>query len=286
MSPIFLTDPREHLRLAEAFLMQDRVFNMHQLRFLTRAAADWEAGASKSEYRWGTVVTHAAGVVASALCTSRAGVFVSPHDGAYTQALVDGFSNEHPARDVIAHGETAWRVARALGEFKLFIEGSLYALRGAPHWDREAAVRDGCVGVRAVESDFDLIFDWCCAFIVECQMKETRAQTHDNMRRRLDAGQLYLLVHRGTPVAFAGGTAVGSGIGSIGPVYTLPSARSRGLKFGQRITAFTCDALVEKGCDQIVLMADDHNPVSNAAYQRIGFHNRGAFLHLERVQPA
>jgi predicted GNAT family acetyltransferase len=72
-------------------------------------------------------------------------------------------------------------------------------------------------------------------------------------------------------------------MGSIAPVYTVPHARGLGLKLGQRATAFACDALVAQGCDQIVLMADDHDPVSNAAYQRIGFTKSGPHLHRERV---
>jgi hypothetical protein len=103
------TDPREHLDAALAFLLQDRVFNMHQLRFMTRAAAESETGQIKSEYLWGHIVRDGASVVASALCTSRAGIFISPHDTAYTRELIAGFPSTSPVQHIIAERETAWR---------------------------------------------------------------------------------------------------------------------------------------------------------------------------------
>jgi hypothetical protein len=95
-------DPRDHLNAALAFVLQERVFNIHQLRFMTRAAAEFEAGQIKSEHLWGRIVRNGTSVVASALCTSRAGIFISPHDTAYTHELIAGFPGTSPVQHIIA----------------------------------------------------------------------------------------------------------------------------------------------------------------------------------------
>jgi predicted GNAT family acetyltransferase len=278
----FHADLREHFGRCEAFLLQDRVFNMHQMRIGLRAVAQLNANAAEPEALWGVSVTQGETVVASAIYTARQALFVSPHTPEATPALLSALPLEARVADVVGYASAAWQVARALGAFELFIKGSLYALETAP---QASAATAACMVADA--SHIDLLTQWNIGFITELKLKDPIAEVAKRVTDRVALGQYFLALHEGKPVAMAGGTYVGNGIGSIGPVYTLPNFRGTGLKLGQVITAHTARELQAKGARSVVLMADQTNPVSNAAYQKIGFVCKGDFHHLQRVgQPS
>ena len=273
----FHSNVRDYLERARGFLLQDRVFNMHQLRISTRSVEQVSKG-DAGDVLWGITVETSCEVVAAAMFTKRHALFVSPHAAAATSALVAAIPKEVSILDVVGQSDAAWSVARAVGEYELFIEGSLYALRDAPR-----AVQTTVQSVQADQSHIQTIVDWNIAFIAELKMKEPLADVAKHAKYRVDNGQYFLAYDGGVPVGMAGGTYVGDGIGSIGPVYTVPAHRGSGQKIGQAVTAFACNHLRAAGASTIVLMADQTNPVSNAAYQKIGFVNQGQFHHLQQV---
>jgi predicted GNAT family acetyltransferase len=274
----FHADLREHVARCEAFLLQDRVFNMHQLRIGLRAVAQLNANATEPEALWGVSVTQGETVVACAIYTSREALFVSPHAPEATPALIAAVPRDAHVADVVGYASAAWQVAHGLGEFELFVEGSLYALETAP---QVFGPRAPCVLADA--SHVELLTRWIIDFITELKLKDPIAEVAKRAADRVAQGQYFLALYEDTPVAMAGGTYVGNGIGSIGPVYTLPNFRGTGLKLGQVITAHTARQLRAQGALSVVLMADQKNPVSNAAYQKIGFVCKGDFHHLQRV---
>ncbi len=239
-------------------------------------------GEAATDCLWGITVQDGDEVIASAIYTTRKALFVSPHPDEATRTLVSALPPDTPIPDVVGQAKAAWAVAQMLGRFELFIEGSLYALEAAP---LASAAPIRCI--RADLSHLSMIVDWNIAFISELRMKDPIAEVSEHAKFRIENGQYFLAYRDDEPVAMAGGTYVGEGIGSIGPVYTLPSYRGRGLKLGQAVTAHTAMALRSAGAQCVVLMADQRNPVSNAAYQKIGFINRGQFHHLQNMaQPS
>jgi FR47-like protein len=274
----FHENPRLHLECARAFLLRDPVFNMHQLRLATRAAAQFESGEEPPDVLWGITVEREGEVVAAAIYTARKALLLSPHAADATDALLRAIPPDTPIPDLVGKSESVWRIARALGDYELFVEGSLYALETAPH---APSNRVRCIQADATQ--LPLIVDWNIAFIRELRLKDPISEVEKHARYRVERGQYFLAFDDDTPVAMAGGTYVGDGIGSIGPVYTLPSHRELGLKLGQIVTAHAATVLRAAGARCVVLMADQRNPVSNAAYQKIGFTNRGDFHHLQKV---
>jgi predicted GNAT family acetyltransferase len=274
----FHENPRLHLERARAFLLRDPVFNMHQLRLTTRAAAQFESDEEPPDALWGITVEREGEVVAAAIYTARKALLVSPHEADATDALLRAIPPDTPIPDLVGKSESAWRIARALGEYELFIEGSLYALESAPQVQSNH--------IRCIQADLShlpMIVEWNQAFIYELRLKDPISEIEKHARYRVERGQYFLAFEGALPVAMAGGTYVGDGIGSIGPVYTQPSHRGLGLKLGQIVTAYAATILRSAGAQCVVLMADQRNPVSNAAYQKIGFANRGEFHHLQKV---
>ncbi len=259
------------------FLLGDPVFNMHQLRLLSRAAEQVATG-QESDALWGIEVEYSGKTCCAATYSRRGALFVSPHHEEAKAALLSAIPAGINIFDVVAKSDAAWAVARALGDYELFIEGSLYALQTAPNHAMST--------VRCIQADathLQTIIDWNVAFIGELQLKESISDVSKHARYRIERGQYFLACDGTVPVGMAGGTYAGDGVGSIGPVYVLPDYRSRGLKIGQTLTAFTAQHLQALGASCVVLMADQKNPVSNAAYQKIGFVNRGPYHHLQHV---
>lgn len=102
-----------------------------------------------------------------------------------------------------------------------------------------------------------------------------------------DTESLALLIERlwlweveGEPVAMAGHAPVvttpGGRVGRIGPVYTVPEARRRGV--GAALTAVVTHALLQEGAT-VMLYADAANATSNSVYERLGF--RAVGEHVE-----
>jgi predicted GNAT family acetyltransferase len=273
----FHEDVRAFRERTRHFLLHNPVFNMHQLRMASRAVEQFSEGL-ESDVLWGIDVEHRGETVCSAMFTRRGALFVSPHPTEATDALLSAIPAIVKIYDVVGQSDAAWSVARALGNYELFIEGSLYALQTAP-----SIVPSPVRCIQANASHLQTIVDWNVAFINELKLKDPVTDIAKHAMYRVERSQYFLALNGTVPVGMAGGTYAGDGVASIGPVYVLPEYRQRGLKIGQAVTAFTAQQVRAKGATCVVLMADQKNPVSNAAYQKIGFENRGQFHHLQQI---
>ena len=254
---------------------------MHQLRITSRAV-EQISESLESDVLWGIDVEHYGETVCAAIFTRRGALFISPHPAEARDALLSAIPAGIKIFDVVGQSDAAWSVAQVLGNYELFVEGSLYALQTAP-----SIVPSPVRCIQADASHLPTIINWNTAFINELRLKDPITEIAKHATYRVERGQYFLAFEGAVPVGMAGGTYAGDGVGSIGPVYVLPEYRQHGLKIGQTVTAFTAQHLRAKGASCVVLMADQKNPVSNAAYQKIGFVNCGHYHHLQQIgQPA
>lgn len=122
---------------------------------------------------------------------------------------------------------------------------------------------------RATWADLALVMRWQERFLVEVGLP-VHLPDDDSVRLWLE--RLWLWEAADEPVAMAGHAPVvatpGGRVGRIGPVYTVPEARGRGI--GAAITAVVTRELLAEGA-AVMLYADADNPTSNGVYERLGF---------------
>jgi len=123
----------------------------------------------------------------------------------------------------------------------------------------------------AGDADADLIASWFDAFFVEAFGAPSDPAAHRGVLTAVaDAGgRVVLWTVDDEPVAMARVHGVLLGMARIGPVYTPPQHRARG--YGAAVTAEAVRHAWRRGARDVVLFADDANPVSNAIYRRLGF---------------
>ena len=132
----------------------------------------------------------------------------------------------------------------------------------------------------ATDADTGLLAEWLRRF-----GEDTGVPVHgipELLRERLGHGGLTLWEdERRVPLSLASGTRPAAGVVRIGPVYTPPALRRRGL--GAAVTAAATRAAQERGGREVVLFTDLANPTSNALYQRLGYRpvTDRALLHFE-----
>ncbi|MFD3591948.1 GNAT family N-acetyltransferase [Nocardia sp. NPDC058640] len=96
------------------------------------------------------------------------------------------------------------------------------------------------------------------------------------VRRRIEAGALWLWDRDGTPVTLVARHPVVMGWARIGPVYTPP--RHRGNGYASALTATVAGRIRDEGAGAC-LFTDLANPTSNKIYQRIGFEQVRDFVN-------
>lgn len=123
----------------------------------------------------------------------------------------------------------------------------------------------------ADDGDTDLLAGWFDAFFVEAfDATPDPAARRGVFRDVADAGgQVVLWTVDGEPVAMARVHGCLLGMSRIGPVYTAPQHRGHG--YGAAVTAQAVRQAWSRGARDVVLFADDANPVSNGVYRRLGF---------------
>jgi RimJ/RimL family protein N-acetyltransferase len=126
--------------------------------------------------------------------------------------------------------------------------------------------------------DLELLLDWNEAFRVEARIDLTTEQVAADVERKTRIGTQYLwLDPADRPVGMIGGQTIAPSGARIGPVYTPPSLRGRGV--GGAMVASLTQRLQDAGARCVFLFTDAANPTSNALYQRIGFVPIGRHLH-------
>jgi RimJ/RimL family protein N-acetyltransferase len=159
----------------------------------------------------------------------------------------------------------AWGEATGTGSATSFTE-TLYRLD-------ELVAPDGVLGEPrlATSEDSELIAKWFDAFFVEAFDAESSPEARRGLLTDIaDAdGLVVLWTVDGDPVAMARVHGCLLGMSRIGPVYTPPEHRGRG--HGAAVTAEAVRHAQRNGARDVVLFADDANPVSNRIYRRLGF---------------
>lgn len=131
----------------------------------------------------------------------------------------------------------------------------------------------------ATLSDLAPVGAWREAFRVEARLVHvSAAQEAADTERALRNGTQFLWCDEsGTPCGLIGGIRIEPTGARIGPVYTPPSLRGRGI--GAAMVTAMVHQLRDQGARCVFLFTDATNPTSNALYERIGFVPAGRHLH-------
>ncbi len=123
----------------------------------------------------------------------------------------------------------------------------------------------------AADADADVLVGWLDAFFVEAFGAASDPDASRGLLTDIAAagGHVVLWTVNGEPVAMARVHGSLLGMSRIGPVYTPPASRGRG--YGAAVTAEAVRHAQRNGARDVVLFADNANPVSNRIYRRLGF---------------
>lgn len=191
-------------------------------------------------------------------------------------ALLGRWAREHGTFAGFAGPEQSVR-AFAVGcghRTTVHLELPLLRLTGAP-------VQRACTGSlrHATIEDLEIVAAWTEAFRLEARLHVTAEQAAADVPRALSNGTRYLWVDAsGAPQGLIGGTLIAPTGARIGPVYTPPDGRGRGI--GGAMVCALSEQLLACGAASVFLFTDASNPTSNALYRRIGFEPIGRHLHL------
>ena len=130
----------------------------------------------------------------------------------------------------------------------------------------------------AEKQDEALLISWRHDFNVEENGappgQKTTDDARDEITRRIDERDLFVLEDRGEVVSFCGIGGFLSDWMNVGPVWTPPDKRSLG--YARSVTAGALSILREEGLANAVLFA--RLPAAIKAYQAIGFERRGDWM--------
>lgn len=213
------------------------------------------------------VVEDSGTVVGAALRTPPYKLLLSPMPADAVAPLLDRIDGDDPEWNGFLTTPAVAERVRATSH-KRFVEGM-------KEWilvlDSLIPVRAPGGPTRSTEDDLRLLMSWLKAFADEAGVEF--AATEEQMRPKAARGGFTFWDLEGEHVALAShAPLVTSGshtIGRIGPVYTLPEFRKRGI--GAAITSIVARDLIDAGCTTVMLHTDASNPTSNGVYERIGF---------------
>jgi len=133
---------------------------------------------------------------------------------------------------------------------------------------------------RATDADAELLASWHRAFLIEAGLPVPE-MTSRSPRQEPGGGSLWIWEVAGEPVAMAGHAPIvrtrTATVGRIGPVYTVPAFRRRGI--GAAATSLVA-GILQAECDRIMLLADVANATSNGVYERLGFAAADGWLEV------
>jgi GNAT superfamily N-acetyltransferase len=278
----FTGDPATFLAAAEEHLALDPVLTTVVSSVTHRALEDVERGLPAPEHpRWWAVVRDGSGAVSGvAMRTAPFApypLFVLPMPEGAALALaralhargeeVRGVNGALPAARVVADA-----IARLDGgaasvheHTRLFELGDLVEPAAVPGRLRPAA-----------ELEAPLALRWFDSFEADAAEQAGRADkgaggylSEHEMRARIAAGRIWFWEDEtGEPVHLTGFNPPSFGVARVGPVYTPPSHRGRGI--ASAAVAEVSRRLLADGA-RVCLFTDQANPTSNKIYQAIGF---------------
>jgi hypothetical protein len=278
----FYDDPGEFLDLAGEHLAEQPVLSTvmsgvaSRLREQRAAGIRWPDGVPC----WFAAFVDRGQVVSSAMRTAPFGdypAYLMPmsDDAAVLLArtLLDrdepvlGANGTLPAVQVFCEEMASATGKRAVVErhTRLFELGSL----------RQPAEVPGRLRPARVEEQ-PLIAGWYDAFMVDADEQAGRppgssaheAPEPDELRRRIEAGQVFVWEVDGAPVHVTAATAPAYDVSRIGPVYTPREHRGHG--YASRAVYEVSRRIVDGGF-RACLFTDQANPTSNKIYEAIGY---------------
>jgi predicted GNAT family acetyltransferase len=261
--------------IAGAFLASDEA-NHTVLLSALQAALQAQAGGEPLPEGWfGAVVVDGSAVVAAArqwrgtwvMTTGPTEALQALGRFAVRQGAFKGFVG--PAPSVQAFEQGSGLAAH------MHTELPLMQLQGAPVLPKPV---EGRLRVATLD-DLALLRDWHEAFRIEARIDMSAEQVATDAERNARAGTQYLWLHPdGSAVGWVGGRTIAPSGARIGPVYTPPALRGRGI--GGAMVVTLTQRFLDAGARCVFLFTDAANPTSNALYQRIGFAPIGRHLHL------
>jgi len=256
---------------ARTFLLRDEANHTFLLNRLARGDQDPERGP------WWSATLHDSDRLVACAARDRQAVFLSHCPEQAWLALAETLRSCAWLEHVIGPQSVAQGVANALARpWRLHVDLPLLQLSRAP--DAGESPTPGVLA-RARAEDDSLLMAWGLAFHDEAAMADLRGNVAPQMRRRREAGELYLWLDVDErPVCLAGGFLIPPGGARIAPVYTPPELRGRGYARAL-VTALSRD-LQSRGARSVFLFTDARNPTANALYRRIGYVPCGRHLHL------
>lgn len=264
---LVLSDPRRFAELAGPYLSADPFStNVIGVRLGSVLAGRRPRG---QDDIW-VAVTDGDAVVGVAMHTPPARLFLgrlpSGMASEIARALNDrGRSRPGVTGDAATAGEFAQAWSRHTGaEPRLDCSLRLYRLDrlNQPKADSGQARRAGM-------ADGPVLTDWLVSFESEIGTERADKDAADIVRRRTEAGELWLWEVDGEPVCMAGVSAPAAGVARVGPVYTPPARRRHG--YAAALTAHVSQEASDAGADHVVLYADLANPTSNGIYLALGY---------------
>jgi predicted GNAT family acetyltransferase len=161
--------------------------------------------------------------------------------------------------------EATGRIATVRQHTRLFELGQLKEPREAPGRLRAARLEEQ-----------DLVTSWYDAFMADADEQAGRSPgssphespTPDEMRRRIETGQIFVWEVDGAPIHVTAATEPAFGVSRVGPVYTPREHRGRG--YASRAVYEVSRLIVERGV-RACLFTDQANPTSNKIYEALGY---------------
>lgn len=283
----FFDDAAEFLEAAGPVLEADPLLGTIVATMATREARQRAEGVprpSDRPYWWAVLHDDAGRPVSCAMRTAPSAPyppFVLPmpetdartlagalHERAEAGEAVDAVNGFRPTVDVVADelAGLAARTAEATVQMRLFEVRELVRPTAAPGRLRLARA-----------DEVDLCVDWYDAFAAAADEQAGREpgvldegrHDRDEMLGRIRDRRVCLWVDEDDrPVHVTGFNAPAFGVARIGPVYTPPEHRGRGL--ASNAVAAVSRMLLEDGA-RVCLYTDQANPVSNRIYQALGY---------------
>lgn len=132
---------------------------------------------------------------------------------------------------------------------------------------------------RGVTEDLPLLIDWDVRYALEAlgatDRDAQRAISESDQRRLVAAGDVFLLIADGRPVARALYNAAIREAVQIGGVWTLPELRGR--RHGRAVVAGALLAAQIRGARRAILFTEHTNLAARRAYDALGFRRIGEF---------
>lgn len=261
---------------AEAFLQATEAYRAGdplQTNLLGSIAEGVRAGRRYESETWLSVQDRNT-VVGAALRTAPYSLVVGPMPLPAAQALGDHLrAARQPLPGINGPGDVVTIVAERLGHpIRVRMRDVLRVLDVLVE-----PIEPAGTSRRAGATDAPTVLAWQERFLQEVGLP---VHLPDDESLALVLERLWLWEVDGQPVAMAGHAPVvgtpGGIVGRIGPVYTVPEFRQRGI--GAALTAVVTRVLVADGA-AVMLYADAANATSNGVYERLGF--RAVSEHLE-----